>query len=171
LDVLGADHLLAEDSAIGHLFYKVLDPAVCIYECEVRAFRECQNLPKRELPLTIPLRPLLDVAPTELAPRVLWRQIHSARPPLVIDVREPREFRQGHIPGSQLLPLAQFFSEPPDLPRDQALVFACRSGRRSARAAALMAARGYTNLAIVQGGLLAWEADQLLEAVEEGLAP
>ena len=40
LQQLGEGHILSEDTAIDHLFYKVLDPAVCIYECEVRAFRE-----------------------------------------------------------------------------------------------------------------------------------
>jgi SulP family sulfate permease len=45
---LGEDHFLARDSnALGYLFYKVLDPVVCIYECPYRAFKECQNLPKR----------------------------------------------------------------------------------------------------------------------------
>ncbi len=165
-ELLGADRILAEDAAIGHLFYKVIDPAVCIYECEIRAFRECQNLPKRDLPGTIPLRLVESARLNEITPRELWRQIHTALPPLVIDVREPREFRQGHIPGAQLIPLAHFLTEAPDIPRDQQLVLVCRSGRRSARAGSLLAAQGYTNLAIVQGGMLSWQADNLLEALE-----
>ncbi|MCP4623334.1 MAG: STAS domain-containing protein, partial [bacterium] len=50
-DKLGADHFLIEDGAIKHLFYKVLDPAVCIYECNTRTFEECQNLPKYRYPV------------------------------------------------------------------------------------------------------------------------
>ena len=49
-DLLGGDHFLDEDGAISTLFYRVLDPVVCIYECPVRVFKECQNLPKRLLP-------------------------------------------------------------------------------------------------------------------------
>ena len=50
---IGESHFLPEDDAIGHLFYHVLDPVVCIYECPVRAFKECQNLPKLTLPITL----------------------------------------------------------------------------------------------------------------------
>jgi SulP family sulfate permease len=163
---LGADRFLAEDAAIGYLFHKVLDPAVCIYECEVRAFRECINLPKRSIDQVIPLQPTTTGNWPQLAARELWRQIHAARPPLVIDVREPREFRQGHIPGAQLIPLGNLFSSPPDLPRDQPIVLACRSGRRSARAADLLKSQGYSNLRILEGGMLAWQSANLLEAVE-----
>ncbi|HXV97705.1 MAG TPA: SulP family inorganic anion transporter, partial [Anaerolineae bacterium] len=46
-DQLGRDHFLPEDQAIEYIFHKILDPAICIYECDVRAFQECQNLPKR----------------------------------------------------------------------------------------------------------------------------
>ncbi|NTW97828.1 MAG: SulP family inorganic anion transporter, partial [Oscillochloris sp.] len=47
--LLGKQGFLDEDDAVGQIFHHVLDPAVCIYECELRAFRECQDLPKREL--------------------------------------------------------------------------------------------------------------------------
>jgi SulP family sulfate permease len=165
-ELLGSDRILAEDAAIGHIFYKILDPAVCIYECELRAFRECQNLPKRELPGIIPLYQVQPVHLNEITAREVWRQIHTALPPFVIDVREPREFRQGHIPGAHLIPLDRFLSKVPDIPRDQPLVLVCRSGRRSTRAGSLLAAQGYTNLSIVQGGMLSWQADHLLEALE-----
>ena len=46
------------------------------------------------------------------------------------------------------------------------LVLVCRSGRRSMRAAELLQAKGYTNVLILQGGMLAWEAAGLLEAME-----
>ncbi|NTU86172.1 MAG: SulP family inorganic anion transporter, partial [Chloroflexales bacterium] len=91
---LGASHFLDEDAAIGTLFYKVIDPAVCIYECERRAFLECHSLPKRTLPGGAPPIPLLPLgaapAPT-VAARELWEQLRGTAPlPLVIDVREPR---------------------------------------------------------------------------------
>ncbi len=53
---LGADNFLREDDAIEHLFNKVLDPAICIYESGVRVFRECQNLPRPDYAIQIPLR-------------------------------------------------------------------------------------------------------------------
>ncbi len=167
---LGADHILREDYAIEYLFHKILDPALCIYECEVRAFKECQNLPKRPLPQgTIPLYthiPTNGIA--EITPQELWhRLMRSDAPPLVIDVREPREFKQGHIPQAQLIPLPKLLSEKPTLPSDREVVFVCRSGRRSQRAAYMLQGQTQANIRVLQGGVLAWEAAKLLEAVEQ----
>jgi SulP family sulfate permease len=95
-EFLGEDHFLSRDrNAIGYLFYKVLDPAVCIYECPVRVFKECQNLPKR---LDIPGYHL-HTDPEEydisyIEPDTLWQALHTEAPPDLIDVREPREFSQ-----------------------------------------------------------------------------
>ncbi len=167
---LGVDHFLQEDYAIEYLFYKILDPAICIYECEVRAFKECQNLPKRLVPeVMIPLHTMIPAnGVPEIPPQELWHKLmHSDTPPLVIDVREPREFKQGHIPKAQLVPLPKLLSEKPDLPRDREIVLVCRSGRRSLRAAGMLqSGKNGLNLRILQGGMLAWEAAKLLEAVE-----
>ncbi len=162
---LGADHFLSEDTAIEYLFYHVLDPAVCIYESDVRVFRECQNLP-RYVPtfeIALPKATANDVAKIE--PRLLWEQLRSDMPPIVIDVREPREFQQGHIPQAQLLSLPTLVAQQPALPRDKPIVFVCRIGRRSARAAQIYQQNGYTNTAVLDGGMQGWEAARLLEAV------
>jgi sulfate permease, SulP family len=165
---LGADHILSGDDAVSHLFYRILDPAVCIYECPVRAFKECQNLPKREYSLDIHLHTELPPAtlPAILA-RDLWQRLHNGRfRPLLIDVREPREFHRGHIPNAELIPLPELLAETVNLPPEQPIVLVCRSGRRSQRAAHILHSRGFNNLTILQGGMLAWEAAGLLEAVD-----
>lgn len=170
-DYLGADHFLAEDNAIEYLFYHVLDPAVCIYESDVRVFRECQNLPRYISPVEIALpRDLATIDVATLEPRLLWQQLHQASPPLVIDVREPREFQQGHIPQARLLPLPTLLNERPTLPHDRPLVFVCRMGRRSTRAAQLYRHAGYDNVAVLERGMQGWEAAGLLEAVESSVA-
>jgi SulP family sulfate permease len=158
---------MGEDEAIPHLFHKVLDPAICIYECEVRAFKECQNLPKRAYPVEIPLHtdiPKSSVA--ELSPQTLWEQLRDGAAPLVIDVREPREFKRGHIPQARLVPLPKLLSETSVLPNDHPIVFVCRGGRRSTRAAYTLGQRGYENVAVLRGGMLAWEASNLLQAID-----
>ena len=165
---LGADHFLSEDQAIGHLFHKVLDPAICIYECQVRAFQECQNLPKRTYPLDIPLFTDIpsEYVPT-ITPQALWQQLRNGGPPLqVVDVREPREFEQGHVPQSKLIPLSQLLLDTWDLPENNEIILVCRSGRRSVRAAYVLKQKGYQNVRILQGGILAWEAAGLLEALD-----
>jgi SulP family sulfate permease len=166
-DQLGADHILDEDTAIEYLFSKVLDPAICIYESGVRVFRECQNLPRPDYAIQIPLqlaRPA-NAAPTITAAQ-LWQQLRDPTPPLVIDVREPREFGRGHIPQAQLIPLPTLLASPPNLPHDRPVIFVCRGGRRSARAAAILCGNGNGPIAVLDGGMLAWEAAGLLEAID-----
>ncbi len=169
-DYLGADHFLAEDEAITYLFHRVLDPAICIYECEVKVFKECQNLPKRLYPIEIPLH--TDIPPESIAcvsAGELWAELRNrdVPPPAVIDVREPREFKQGHIPQARLMPLPQLISNASDLPYDREIVCVCRGGRRSTRATYILQSKGYQNVRVLEGGMLAWEAAGLLEAVDE----
>jgi SulP family sulfate permease len=167
-DHLGADHFLPQDEAISHIFYKILDPAICIYECNVRAFKECQNLPKQTYQLDIPLQ--TEIPPetvADISPQELWQKLCNGQtPPMVIDVREPREFKRGHIPEARLIPLPEMLSDPPNLPDDQEIVFVCRGGRRSTRVTHSLQRKGYQNVRVLRGGMLAWEAAGLLQAVE-----
>lgn len=169
--LLGADHFLHKDHAIEYLFYNVLDSAICIYESDVRVFAECQNLPRPDYSIEIPLMPTNSMASNrnrevkEITPEALWKAMRSPKPPQVIDVREPREFQQGHVPHAQLISLPTILAE--DFPFvDKPTVLVCRSGRRSLRAAIKLQRDGYQNLSILQGGLAAWQAANLLEAIE-----
>ena len=165
---LGADHFLSEDKAIEYLFHKVLDPIICIYECNVRIFKECQNLPRPDYPIEIPLYTDIPTGTImAVAPHKLWEQLHgNGFPPIVIDVREPREFKRGHIPQAQLIPLPNLMLEKLKLSEDTSIILVGRGERRSVRAAYMLRQKGYSNISILQGGMLAWEAAELLEAVE-----
>lgn len=169
--VLGPDNILADDEAISHIFHHVLDPAVCIYECPIRAFHECQNLPKRVDLVQVPrYRDVPEQSIIHVPPQELWRRMREKREgatPLVLDVREPREYKRGHIPDAQLVPLPTILSENVRLPNDRQIVLVCRSGRRSKRAAYALQKIGCMNVAILQGGMVSWEAADLLEAVDE----
>ncbi len=167
IEHLGEDHLLEEDEAISHIFQHVLDPAICIYECDVRVFAECQNLPRPIEHLTIaPLDSLKDISFPEISVQDLYKQLHADNPPLVIDVREPREFRHSHIPQARNIPLSKLLTAPPDLPQDQPLVLVGRTTRRARRAAIALQRRGFKNIALLAGGMRAWESADLLTAVE-----
>lgn len=168
--MVGHDHFLDEDQAIEHLFHRILDPVICIYECPLRVFKECQNLPKQVDLIGIPHES--DV-PSEhifsLTPEELWRLQHVATavdPPYVIDVRERREFKRGHVPGSHSVPLSTIFLDTVKFPGDRQIVVVCRSGRRSRRAAYALQHMGVMHVSILAGGILAWEAAGLLEAVD-----
>ena len=165
---LGAHHLLTDDEAISYLFHHIIDPAICVYECEVRAFRECQNLPKRTFPDLITCRTATpDDEIESVPPADLWRQICDQAAPLIVDVREPREFRRGSVPHARSLPLPYLLAGELDLSQERQIVLVCQSGRRSTRAACVLHDRGHERVAVLEGGMRAWEAAGLLEAVEE----
>lgn len=82
------------------------------------------------------------------------------RPPgaRVIDVREPAEFtgELGHIPGAELVPLATLASAAASWPREDELIVVCRSGGRSAKAAAQLSGMGFQRVMNMAGGMLAY---------------
>lgn len=167
--LLGEDHFLDEDESITHLFYRVLDPVICIYECPHRIFKECLNLPKQVELAGIPHEnEIPEGVIFHISPQELWQQIHrdTAVPlPVIIDVREPREYRRGHIPDALSVPLPDILLDTVKFPNDRQIVIVCRSSRRSRRAAFTLQEMGIMNVAILDGGMLAWEAAGLLEAV------
>ncbi|MGC9520741.1 MAG: SulP family inorganic anion transporter, partial [Anaerolineae bacterium] len=168
VDGVGEDNFLDPDDAIPYLFHRVLDPAICIYECPARVFRYCQNLPKRldlACPTTEELIGSLDRVPT-LTPYALWEALRSTKPPRVIDVREPREYNRGHIPQATSIPFRELVKDPTALPQDGSVVIVCQGGRRSLRAAALLLDHGYRDVRAMEGGMAAWESEKLLMAVE-----
>ena len=166
-DWLDRQNILAEDEAISYLFHSQLDPAVCIYECPYRVFKECQNLPKRldlvgeSIHLEQPQKNVSKISPDKL-----WAEMHFDKPPIIIDVREPREYKSGHIPGAKPVPLPEILENPFQFKNDDKIIFVCRGGRRSSRVAAFMADQGFANARVLQGGMLSWEAANLLEAVD-----
>jgi glyoxylase-like metal-dependent hydrolase (beta-lactamase superfamily II)/rhodanese-related sulfurtransferase len=77
---------------------------------------------------------------------------------LVLDVREPEEYAQGHVPEALNLPQAELASRLDELPRASSLALICRSGARSLRAAQFLKQEGFEQVLNVQGGTLAWRA-------------
>ena len=56
---------------------------------------------------------------------------HHEKDYLIIDVREPGEYEEEHIPGSRLIPLKQILQNSPNLPEDSDIFFYCLMGPRS----------------------------------------
>jgi rhodanese-related sulfurtransferase len=77
---------------------------------------------------------------------------------LVLDVREPEEYVQGHAPEALNLPQADLASRLDELPRHSPLALICRSGARSLRAAQFLKQVGFEQVLNVQCGTLAWQA-------------
>ena len=79
--------------------------------------------------------------------------------PLLIDVREPREFVAGHIAGAVNIPLAELAGRLREIPFDASPVFVCRSGVRSLTACGIALRAGAAEACNLDGRLLAWAAE------------
>jgi len=81
----------------------------------------------------------------------------------VIDVREPAELTSelGHVRGVEPVPLATLEAAARSWPRAREIVVICRSGARSSRAAALLAAMGFAKVMNMTGGMIAWNEAHL----------
>jgi adenylyltransferase/sulfurtransferase len=87
---------------------------------------------------------------------LLQGQASSA--PVLIDVREAREFALSHLPGAVNMPLGELPRRLAEIPRHSSLVFVCRGGARSWTAANLAVDAGRESPAHLEGGMLAWAA-------------
>ena len=79
---------------------------------------------------------------------------------IILDVRRPDEYAEGHIPGAINVPNEDIgTSEIAELPnKSQLILVYCRSGRRSKEAAAKLVKLGYTNI-VEFGGILDWQGN------------
>jgi rhodanese-related sulfurtransferase len=75
----------------------------------------------------------------------------------VIDVREASEYVVGHVPGAQLMPLAQVLARQNELPRGERLYVICASGNRSKAATDWLRACGLDAVSVA-GGTSGWTA-------------
>ena len=79
---------------------------------------------------------------------------------IILDVRRPDEFAEGHIPGAINVANETIgTAEIPELPhKDQLIMVYCRSGRRSKEASEKLVKLGYTNI-VEFGGILDWTGE------------
>jgi len=76
---------------------------------------------------------------------------------VVLDVREPSEYAEGHIPGVALIPMGQVPDRLNEIPKDQTVIVTCRSGNRSSQITEYLRGQGYTNVHNMEGGILSWQ--------------
>lgn len=74
----------------------------------------------------------------------------------LIDVREPQEFKKGHILGARNIPLTQMKQRLIELRKDKPVYLYCQSGSRSARASQLLHKKGYEDINQLKGGFKKW---------------
>jgi rhodanese-related sulfurtransferase len=86
----------------------------------------------------------------------LNEKLKDSKRPLVLDVREPDEYRRGHISGAKLIPLGELHRRMKELPKDKEIVCVCASGSRSHSATKILVDAGYTAINM-NGGMYNWQ--------------
>ncbi|MFU8772523.1 MAG: rhodanese-like domain-containing protein [Anaerolineales bacterium] len=76
----------------------------------------------------------------------------------ILDVRQPEEWQQYHIPGSTLIPLDQLEMRIQEIPKNQAVVVVCRQGNRSLEGRDILLSAGFDRVTSMAGGLLQWHS-------------
>lgn len=94
-----------------------------------------------------------------ISPEDLAARLQAQNPPLLVDVRTPAEFREGHIAGAINVAHDEIGARWPalDIPRDEELMVYCGTGRRAGLAQQALEALGYTRTRILEGGFEAWK--------------
>ena len=102
-----------------------------------------------------------DAAVKNIAPE----QLLSGAPggALILDVRTPKEFADGHVPGAMNISHDQLASRLSELEddKDRPIVLYCRSGKRAGMAAEVLKKAGFRKLYHLEGDMLGWHAKGL----------
>jgi len=97
----------------------------------------------------------------------LQERIGSERDLVVLDVRQPQEWADGHIEGALHITGAELPQRVGEVPKDRRVAVICGSGYRSSVASSVLAHNGHKNIANVLGGMSAWKRAGLPAVDEE----
>ncbi len=97
----------------------------------------------------------ISILPEELEAFIKERNVKEY---LLIDVRQPGEYEEGHLPGAKLIPIMQLVANLYQLPNGRDLVFYCRNDGRSMAAATLVLEENITHNKVyhLSGGIIAY---------------
>jgi rhodanese-related sulfurtransferase len=90
----------------------------------------------------------------------LQEKLTNGKRPFLLDVRQPEEFRSGHISGAKLIPLGELSHRIHEVPQGREIVCICASGHRSVPAARKLIAAGYI-ASSMKNGMAAWQLARL----------
>ncbi len=100
----------------------------------------------------------------EVPPEEVLQLVEAPREDvLILDVRTPGEFAQGHVPGAVNIPHTEIAAHLDELApyREKEIILYCRSGRRAGIAADILKKNGFTHLAHMEGDMMGWTANGL----------
>jgi hydroxyacylglutathione hydrolase len=103
-------------------------------------------------------RPDLVARIERITAATLAEQLDGPEPPLVLDVRTEREWREQRLAESLNIPLGRLQERADEVPRDRRLVVHCATGYRSSIAASVLMRSGFRDVSDLVGGISAWVA-------------
>lgn len=87
----------------------------------------------------------------------------------ILDVRQPKEYESGHIPGAKLIPLPELGNRLDELDPDKPTLTYCAIGGRSRIAAQMLSGGGFGEVYNLSGGIKAWNGHTAHGPVDQGL--
>ena len=75
---------------------------------------------------------------------------------VVLDVRTPEEYNEGHIPNATLIPVQELENRLGELDKNTAYLVVCRSGNRSVTASEILVENGFKKVKNMEGGMNRW---------------
>jgi sulfur-carrier protein adenylyltransferase/sulfurtransferase len=87
----------------------------------------------------------------------------------IIDVRQPNEYQNSHIPGAVLMPLPQLVEKMNEIDKHKPTVVYCASGNRSRIAAQVLVSKGFEEVFNFTGGIRAWNSQTAIGGEDMGL--
>lgn len=79
----------------------------------------------------------------------------------LVDIREPNDYKSGHIAGAINIPMAKLSEKQSRLNKDKPIIVICAAGQRAIAAADLLQKQGFTQVALLNGGMAAWRRESL----------
>ncbi|MCL6604934.1 MAG: rhodanese-like domain-containing protein [Paenibacillus sp.] len=93
--------------------------------------------------------------PQEMSPQKVASRLKRGENLILLDVREPMEWAEGHLPNAKHIPLGQLIERQHELDPEREIIVMCRSGSRSGLGCELLSERGF-HVVNMTGGLSAW---------------
>ena len=172
--IVGSLQAMEALKCIAHMGRPAIGKLIC-YDALLSTFRSLTLRPDPDCRLCGGQPSIFDIANPEtikaptcamnplpvITARDLHHRLNTPSDIILIDVREPEEHAQAAIPGSLLIPLGSLPSRLAEISSMAPIVVHCKAGGRSAKAAQVLFAHGFTDVSNLTGGIDAWLAENL----------
>jgi rhodanese-related sulfurtransferase/rubrerythrin len=95
---------------------------------------------------------------------------HSSEEFTLLDVRQPGEYEEAHLPGAMLIPLPELWDKLDSLDRSKTVIVYCRTGGRSMAAASMLYGQGHTQVTNLVGGITSYKGGIARGPIRQGFA-